>query len=110
MDSQQCDTYAESESTYIRKLLTYSLSATDLRRLYQECNDWDLVTSSCDGTWSTITFNTVARNVTNVLFSRHANDPLIVIDVTAGTETRGGLFRSKSFKVYGAFLGSTEPL
>lgn len=109
-DSEQFDTYAETDATYVRKRVTYSLSGTDLKRLYEECDDWNLDTNKCDGTWSTISNATVARDVSNALFSRHATDPLFTIDITARMERREDLSRSKSFKVYGALLSSEEPL
>jgi len=107
-DADQYDTYGETEATYKRSEVSYSLSGTDLLRQQRVCDNWNLTTSTCGGTWSAPNTSTVARNVTSIQFSRDAD--LFTIDVTSALGGSANVTEKRTLKVYGSLLASVAPL
>ena len=106
-DESQYDTSLESGATYNRFRVTYSLNGTDLDRQFSTCDDWNLTTSACDGTW-TSTVITLGDTVTSLLFTRNGNR--VTIDMTASPKGTGFPEEDRSVDIFGALLSSEDPV
>ena len=107
VDTSQYDTYTAPAAVYQRSEITYSLSGSDLQRQYRTCDDWNLDTVICDGSWTSSVF-IAARKINSVLFSRSGS----IFTVSAGSYPRGieHAGEDRNFKIYGALLGSQDPI
>lgn len=106
VDISQYDTYTAPSAVYKRNEVTYSLSGSDLQRQYRVCDDWNLDTGICDGSWTT-SVAVVARKITTTQFSRTGS----LFTVTASSYPRGSEHsgEDRTYQVYGALMGSQDP-
>ena len=105
-DESQYDTSLESGATYKRFRVTYSLNVTDLERQFSTCDDWNLSTGVCDGTW-TSTVNSLGDTLTSLLFTRNGNR--VTIDIKASPKGAGFPEEDRSVDIFGALLSSEDP-
>lgn len=107
VDQSQYDTYNATSAIYERKEVTYSLASSDLQRQYRVCDNWNRDTSACDGTWTSQT-SVAARKITLAQFSLSGS--IFSINVTSYPKGSSHPGEEKTYTVYGALLGSEDPI